>query len=216
VIGDFNKASTGPGDLAVWEVAFDQAAPLQITSPPAYSGGDQDVTVDPQDARQIIFTRYAYVGSQLDEQLQWLDVANDRLVALTSPDQSARQASYAPDGGEIAFVQRGPASQEDLYVARLDISDRRAALVDPREVATGVIANPVWTPDGSTLTYVALTSNGFQLWSVDVQRDAGGAEMFGAPRQITRGPSVDATSRPVFLTLQQVDEIRQWLLPPPP
>jgi hypothetical protein len=215
VVGDFNKPNTGPGDLAVWEVRLDQAAPVQITSPPAYSGGDQDVTVDPQDARQIIFTRYAYVGSHLVEQLEWLDVSNDRLVAVTGPGQSARQASYSPDATEIAFVQRGPGSQEDLYVAGLDTANGHATLVDPRKVATGIIANPVWTPDGSTLAYVALTANGFQLWSVDVQRDAGGAETFGAPRQITRGTSVDATSRPIFLTLQQVDEIRQWLPPPP-
>src|SRR5262249_3005927 len=153
-----------------------------------------DVTVDPQDARQIIFTRYAYVGSQLVERLQWLDVSNDRLVALTGPDHSARQASYSPDAREIAFVQRGSGSQEDLYVASLDTADGHATLVDPRAVATGMIANPVWTPDGSTLAYVALTANGFQLWSVDVQRDAGGAETFGPPRQITRGSSVDATS----------------------
>jgi hypothetical protein len=215
VVGDFNKASTGPGDLAVWEVSLDQAAPIQITSPPAYSGGDQDVTVDPQDARQVIFTRYAYVGSQLVEQLQWLDVANDKLVALTGPDQSARQASYSPDAREVAFVQQGAGSQQNLYVADVDTSDGPTKLVDPRAVATGMIANPVWTPDGAALGYLALTANGFQLWSVDVQRDASGAETFGTPRQLTNGASVDATSRPIFLTLQQVDAVRQWLPPPP-
>jgi hypothetical protein len=215
VVGDFNKASTGPGDLAVWEVGLDQAQPVQITSPPAYSGGDQDVTVNPLDARQIIFTRYAYVGEQLAEQLQWLDVSNDKLVALTSSDQSARQASFSPDAREVAFVQQGSGAQEDLYVAALDTSSGHAQLVDARQVATGMVANPVWTSDGNTLGYVALTANGFQLWSVDVERDASGAETFGTPRQLTSGPSIDATSRPIFVTLQQVDEIRQWLPAPP-
>jgi Tol biopolymer transport system component len=215
VVGDFNKASTGPGDLAVWEVSLDQAAPIQITSPPAYSGGDQDVSVDPQDARKIIFTRYAYSGSQLVEQLQWLDVSTDNLVALTGPEQSARQASYSPDGREIAFVQQSAGSQEDLYVAGLDTTGGHAKLLEPVQVATGMIANPVWTPDGAALAYVALTANGFQLWSVDVLRDASGAETFGTPRQLTSGASIDATSRPIFLTLQQVDDIRQWLPPPP-
>jgi Tol biopolymer transport system component len=169
------------------------------------------VTVDPQNARQIIFTRYAYVGSQLTEQLQWLDVSNDKLVALTGADQSARQANFSPDSREIAFVQRGPGSEEDLYVAGLDTTDGHARLVDPREVATGMIANPVWSPEGSTLAYIALSANGFQLWSVDVRRDAGGGETFGVPRQLTRGTSIDATSRPIYLTQQKVDEIRQWL-----
>ena len=79
-----------------------------------------------------------------------------------------------------------------------DTADRHATLVDPGEVATGMIANPVRTPDGSTLACVALTANGFQLWSVDVQREASGAETFGVQRQITRGTSVDGTSPPMF------------------
>jgi hypothetical protein len=214
VVGDFNKASTGPGDLAVWEVGLDQSQPMQVTRPPDYSGGDQDVTVDPGDPRQIIFTRYAYLGSQLVEQLQWLNVTTDNLVALTPNDQSVRQASYSPDGQEIAFVQHDSGAQQNLYVATLDTSTGQPQLDTPRQVATGVIANPVWTPDGSALAYLASTANGFQLWSVEVDHDASGAETFGTPRQLTSGASLDATSRPVYLTLEQADEIRQWLAAP--
>jgi hypothetical protein len=211
VVGDFNKASTGPGDLAIWEVGLYQSQPVQITQPPAYSGGDQDVAVDPEDARQIIFTRYAYVGAQLVEQLQWLNLSTSSVVPLTENDQSARQASYAPDANEIAFVQHGPGGQENLYVATLDRSTAHVQLENARQVAMGVIANPVWSPDGTTLVYVGLSAGGFQLWSVDVERDASGTESFGSPRQLTQGASVDATSRPIYITRQQADEIRQWL-----
>jgi Tol biopolymer transport system component len=214
VVADLNKANTGPGDLAIWEVGLDTSQPLQLTHPPAYSGGDQDVTINPEDARQIIFTRYEYVGAQLVEQLQWLDVTTSRLVALTQNDQAARQASYSPDATEIAFVQHGSAAHEDLYVATLDTSSGRAQLGTPREVATGTIANPVWTPDGTALAYVALTAHGFQLFSVGVMHNASGEETFGPPKQLTEGPSIDATSRPVFLTLEQADEIRGWFATP--
>jgi Tol biopolymer transport system component len=214
VVGDLNKASTGPGDLAIWEVSLDKSQPLQITRPPAYSGGDQDVTINPEDPRQIVFTRYAYVGAQLVEQLQWLDVTTNRLVALTQDDQAARQAGYSPDGSEIAFVQHDSGIQENLYVATLDVTSGRPQLGNPRAVATGMIANPMWSPDGAALAYVALTPHGFQLFSVAVTHDANGDETFGPPKQLTEGPSIDATSRPVFLTLEQADDIRDWLAAP--
>ncbi len=214
VVGDLNKVTTGPGDLAIWEIGLDTSQPVQITHPPAYSGGDQDVAVNPENPRQIIFTRYAYVGAELVEQLQWLDVTTTRLVPLSQSNQSARQASYSPDATEIAYVQHASGAQEDLYVATLDTANGRAQLVSPRQAAAGVLANPVWTPDGATLAYLGLTPNGFQLFSVDVAHDASGKESFGTPKQLTDGASIDATSRPTYLTLEQADEIRDWLAAP--
>jgi Tol biopolymer transport system component len=212
-VGDFNKSDTGPGDLAVWELDFGQEPPIQITQPPAYSGGDQDVTVNPDNPREIVFTRYAYVGTQLAEQLAWLDVSSDTLVALTSPDRPSRQAAYSPDAQQIAYVQHGGTGEEDLYVADLQVTGDQAELDNARQIVTGTIANPVWSPDGSALTYLAMTGNGFQLWSVALQRDPTGSMVPGEPRQITNGPAVDATSRPVLLTREQAGEVRQWLTP---
>jgi hypothetical protein len=110
VIGDFNKSSTGPGNLAIWELDLQKQSVVQITQPPEYAGGDQDVTVNPVDPRQIIFTRYSYAGTRLAEQLEWMDVTTNSPVALTQADRPARQASYAPDGTMLAFVQAGQAS----------------------------------------------------------------------------------------------------------
>jgi hypothetical protein len=213
VLGDFNKASTGAGDLAVWEVGLAHDTPVQITNPQAYAGGDQDVTVNPLDAGQIIFTRYEYNGAQLVEELEWLNVGNANAVALTQPDQSARQASYAPDGKALAFVQHDSSAQEDLYVAALESSSAQSApqLGDPQLVVSGVVANPMWTPDGSMLAYLAMTGNGFQLFAVDIQRADDGTETFGEPRQITSGAGLDATSRPVWLSADQAEQVRQWL-----
>jgi len=214
VLGDFNKSSTGPGDLAVWELGLGQEPPVQITRPPAYAGGDQDVTADPDDPRQIIFTRYAYVGTQLIEQLEWLDVSSDTLVPLTATDQPSRQASYSPDAKHIAFVRRGPAMEEDLYMADVQVANGRAQLDNARQLVSGVIANPVWSPDGSTLAYLAEVADGFQLWSTAFRRDADGTESPGLPRQITTGSGVDATSRPVYLTGNQAKQVQQWLSSP--
>ncbi|MBV9577125.1 MAG: hypothetical protein JO057_00895 [Chloroflexi bacterium] len=213
VLADFNKSSTGNGDLAIWELGFGAQAPIQITRPPEYAGGDQDIAVDPQDPRHIVFTRYNYAGAQLEEQLQWLDVPTANIVPLTDADHATRQASYSPDAKEIAFVEGGPAVQENLYVADIQVDNGHPQLGDPRQVATGMIANPVWTADGNSLGYLALTDSGFQLFMVDVNRDADGDETYGEPRQLTNGPSLDATSRPVYLTPDQVDAVRQWMAP---
>jgi hypothetical protein len=211
VLGDFNKSTTGVGDLAVWELSFELTPPVQVTSPPSYAGGDQDVSVDPEDPRQIVFTRYAYAGSRLVEQLQWLNVASDRLIPLTPPDQSARQASYSPDGSTLAFVQRTEGGQEDLEVAGVQLSNGEPQLDEPRQVASGVIANPAWCPDAGSLIYVGMAGDQFQVWSVDVRLADDGTVTFGDPRQMTSGPGVDASARPVCMTPELADQVRGWL-----
>jgi Tol biopolymer transport system component len=170
------------------------------------------VTFNPQNPQQIIFTRYAYVGTQLVEQLQWLDVSTETaVVPLTPPEQPARQASYSPDGAEVAYVQHGDGSAEDLYVAQVQVANASAQLNNARRVATGLIAQPLWSSDGGSLYYIALTNEQFQIWSLTVQRDVDGAETFGRPHQVTTGGSVDATSRPVYMTREQADLVRKWL-----
>ncbi|MBV9175338.1 MAG: PD40 domain-containing protein [Chloroflexi bacterium] len=217
VLGDFNKAETGAGDLAVWQLSLEQTRTVQITRPPAYGGGDQDVTVNPANPDQIIFTRYAYTGStaQLAEQLQWLDVMTSTLVPLTELEHPSRQASFSPEGDQVAFIQQGPGSEEALYVADVALSPKRAELDNARQVATGLLANPAWAPDGSSLTYVSGTGDRFQLWTIPVDRGADGTQRFGSARQLTTGPSIDATSRPVFMTQDQADAVRRWLVVQP-
>jgi dipeptidyl aminopeptidase/acylaminoacyl peptidase len=212
VLGDFNKSNTGVGDLAVWELNLQGEIIGQVTRPPAYAGGDQDVTVNPTDPRQLIFTRYSYAGTQLSEQLQWLNVTSGgSAVPLTRDNQASRQASYSPDGTQIAFVQAGPGQEEDLYVARVDVSGNQPELTNVQEVARGVIANPTWTPDGTGLAYVALTGAQFQVWALDIRTDSHGTLTISQPRQMTHGPEVDASSRPLLLTVGQANQLKDWL-----
>jgi Tol biopolymer transport system component len=215
VVGDFNKSSTGPGNLAVWELSLQEHSVAQITRPPEYAGGDQDITLNPEDPRQIIFTRYSYSGTRLAEQLQWMDVSTNTPVALTQADLPSRQASYSPDGSYVAFIQAGQGTAQDLWIARLQVTSGGAQLEDARRVATGVMANPVWSPDGNELAYIALVKDQFQVWSVAVRQTSGGViDSFGQPAQVTAGPGVDPTSRPVYMTREQAARVRDWLTMP--
>jgi hypothetical protein len=212
VLSDENKDSTGVGDLAIWRLDLPSGVAHQITRPAPYTGGDQDVAVDPRQPNTLVFTRYAYAPSgQLVEGLIWLDPAgSDDAIALTAPDHPSRQASFAPDGELLAFVQTdGPASN-DLYVARIETTPQ-PQLVRQQQVATGTIAEPVWRPDGAELAYVALANRRFQIWTRSVVRNADGTLTFGTPRQVTSGDGVDAATRPVWLTSASAADLPSWL-----
>jgi hypothetical protein len=214
MLSDYNPATTGVGDLAVWQLELRQARPRQITRPAEYTGGDQDVAVSPTNPQQLVFTRYGYGndGQQL-EALNWLDTSVGTPVALTPPDQPSRQLAFAPDGQHVAFVQTSAAS-ERLYVAQLDTSGNAPQLTDVAQVDGSVTAQPSWRPDANTLAYIALVNRQFQLWTVSVSVDADGHAHTDAPRQFARTSSVDATSRPVWLTDEQAHDVRDWLAEP--
>ncbi len=151
VISDYDKAGAGPGSMAIWRLNLRDMSYRQITYPQSYTGGDQDTAVNPQKPEQIVFTRYSYLSSgQLAEQLFWQDTSQRGAIALTSTEEHARQAAFSPDGARLAFVQAAGAG-ENLFVGRLDIADGKPQLAEVQQVAEGMIAQPVWSPDGTSL-----------------------------------------------------------------
>jgi hypothetical protein len=210
VLSDENKDSTGAGDLAIWRLDLPSGVPRQITSPPPYTGGDQDIAVNPRQPNTLVFTRYAYAANgQLVEGLTWLGAGSDEPITLTSPDHPSRQASFTPDGGLLAFVQTD-GQANDLYVGRIETAPQ-PQLINPQQVATGTIAEPVWRPDGAELAYVALTDRRFQIWTRPIVRNPNGTVTSGTPRQITNGDGVDPASRPVWLTSATAADLPSWL-----
>lgn len=215
-LSDRDKAATGVGDLAVWQLDATGTSAHQVTHPPEYTGGDQDVTINPLNGQQMIFTRYRYGASgELVEELDWLDRTSGQLVSLTPPDEASRQAAYAPDGSHVAFV-RTVGATETLFVGRLDLSDGTAKLVDVSEVVRGVTAQPTWRPDGGALAYLALTKRRFEVWTIAVEPANGGGERFGSPRALTNDDDVDARSRPVWLPDETIASLERWLQTPTP
>jgi len=210
-LSDHNKESTGVGDLAVWELDLQQGTFTQITHPPAYTGGDQDISVNPKNGREIVFTRYVYGDSgQLTEELAWLDLGTNIAVALTASEHPSRQASFSPDGHQLAFVQT-VGQAENLFVSQIDRSASKPRLVGAQSVATGMIAEPIWRPDGKEIAYIGLVNRHFQLFTVSVDRSTDGKETFGRPQQVTNGSGLDATSRPVWLTSSEARSLPEWL-----
>ncbi len=210
MLADLNKEAAGVGDLAIWQLDLPDGHVRQITHPQPYTGGDQDIAVDPQEPNTLVFTRYRYTDSgDLVEGLARLRVDAQQAVPLTAAEHPARQASVAPDGVTLAFVQTD-GREENLYVGRIATTDA-PRLTDLQQVATGTIAQPAWSPDGTQLAYLALTDRRFQLWVRSLTEGDDGAFVLGPPRQITRGDGLDATARPVWITNSAAAEVRQWL-----
>ena len=210
LLSDHDKSATGPGDLAIWDLDLKDRSFHQVTHPPPYTGGDANVAINPHDAQQIIFTRYTYgENGQLAEQLIWLDLRTKNPVELTPAEHPSRQAAFAPDGAHLAFIQT-TGTEENLFVADFAVANGQAQLANAQGVASGTIAQPTWSPDGGALAYLALTDGQFQLWTISIERGSGGHLATGHPVQVTHGPGLDATSRPIWLTDDQVASIQAW------
>jgi len=119
---------------------------------------------------------------------------------LTPPQDDCAQPALSPDQTEIAMictpvVNGAPSSTEsDLVVASFDAQTGTIGPLD--RVVTGTMAaSPAWSPDGSSLLYLAPeTGNGyFELWYLKGAATAAPSK----PEQITNDLDLDG-SAPVW------------------
>jgi TolB protein len=105
-----------------------------------------------------------------------------------APEQSYDPV-FSPDGRFLAFAQRH-ASGTDVF-AMPAAGGEVVALT-----GSGMARAPAFSPDGTLLAYLALApgESSFDLWVVELLRDANGALAPGAPRRITTGMAIDADS----------------------
>jgi hypothetical protein len=129
-----------------------------------YAGGDAQPVPLPSGA--VLFVRYAYNadGNTIGSQLMLLRQARGVPSLLTAPQDNCSQPALAPGGNKVAMVCTYGKQMTSLEVAAFDGTSLGARQV----VVNGVqAAQPVWSPDGSQLVYVAPVgaSGHFQLWS---------------------------------------------------
>jgi Tol biopolymer transport system component len=106
-----------------------------------------------------------------------LDSAGDPVAIDSFP--SAWGPAYSPDGRWIAYTSNESAKY-GVYVAATDhLGERQKISLDEGE-------EPVWTGDGRSLVY----RWGQAFYSVAVP--TAGSTTFGSPREILRGPYINA------------------------
>jgi Tol biopolymer transport system component len=188
-----------PNDLGVWSYDFATGQSRRLVRPFAYTGGDSDPSYRPGVSDQLVYTTYLYGGVPTAPvaRLTWMSLRTGATVYL-SPDTGRNlEPAISPDGRFVAFIRAG-AGSDDLYVMPLAPTYAREQRPYPSEsavlVQSGIIAQPVWSPDGRSIAFLMLTKGSFDLFIVPVST-AGPIQASGPAQAVTHGSFLDADSR---------------------
>lgn len=158
-------------DPVLWLYQLEGARFRALSRANPLAGGDTDATWSPA-GDALVYTSYLYEYPdgpvpQIAARLTYCDLKRRCDLFLSPPTERNFQPAWSPDGKWVAFV-RATAAGDDLYVmpapAREDLGGRapfptaRATLL-----VSGMVAQPAWSPDGSSLAYLALDRGGVNL-----------------------------------------------------
>ncbi len=165
-----------------------------------YAGGD--TTPLPLSSGSLLFVRYSLKASEIGSELMLVKQAKAAPVALTAPEDDCSQPAISPDGGRVAMICTYGKQMTSLEVAAFDGSSLGARTV----VVSGVqAAQPVWSPDGLKLLYLApvgITGH-FQLWSTSTPGNVPAPVRPTPTRGRTATPTPVASSVPATPALPQ-------------
>jgi hypothetical protein len=133
-------------------------------------------------------------------------------IAITASDFENIEPAFSPDGSAIAYIRRNSNSMHLMVMSAPPDSITRTPN-DPKTEKLALqayqkssllasqlyIEQPVWSPDGKQIAYIAYTGNEFDLWiaNISYNAQAGKYSLQGNPIQVTSG-GIDGESRPVW------------------
>jgi Tol biopolymer transport system component len=188
-----------PNDLGVWSYDLATGQSRRLVQPFGYTGGDSDPSYRPGVQDQLVYTTYLYGGAPPEPvaRLTWMSLTTGATVYL-SPDTGRNfEPALSPDGRFVAFIRAG-AGSDDLYVMPLAPTYAREVRPYPTESAvliqSGIVSQPVWSPDGKAIAFLMLTKGSFDLFIVPVSTTAT-VQASGPAQAVTHGSFLDADSR---------------------
>ena len=175
-------ASSTGSDYDIFVMNAEGGEPTNLTE--SRSGFDDQYPAWSPDGRYIAFqSRSLGSGDLLGpiERGKWqihvVDTTTSIIFDVTGDDDANNvRPTWSPDGRQIAFASDRLASQYDIYVMDLDVSDSGTLVpstLAPTNITNNGIANdndPTWSPDGSEIAFVSNSSGREQIYVLDVSQ----------------------------------------------
>ena len=133
-------------------------------------------------------------------------------IPITPPNVQSLQPAFSPNGDSIAYIRRIDPTHMGLYIMptpdnitddpnNKDVEQKALQPYKQSSLIVGgqFISQPVWSPDGKQIAYLAYNNNTFDIWLANVSADAktGAYKMQRTPIQLTSG-GVDGDVRPFW------------------
>ncbi len=134
-------------------------------------------------------------------------------IAITAPSADISEPAFSPNGNAIAYIKTGntsmslnvmPVPPDTITQTPNNSATEKMALQAFEKQSSHLltqlyIEQPVWSPSGKQLAYIAYTGGTFDLWVANISYNAktGVYSIQGTPAQITSG-GVDGEVRPVW------------------
>jgi Tol biopolymer transport system component len=196
VIFGYDGPKTGTSlevHLAVWSGPITgKLESRQWTDPTLYTGGD--VSPLPMPGGGVLYAAYAVnAKSQIVARIATVARPGASPAYLTGAADDCDEPALSPDGSRLAVI-----CTADSQSARLEVIPLVNGVPGTPRVmlASCLCASPAWSPDGSSLLYLAPddVTGHFQLWWINNAASSTAA----APKLVTSHLDFDATSAPAW------------------
>ena len=170
-------ASNRGGAMNLWRIAVDQSSGRADGAPEPVTNGVQAAAEMPSislDGRRLVFRSQTQAVNPVAIPFDPVTRRAGTPVVLDNSNSLMVPTGVSPDGRSLVFSNHS-SQQEDLFVARTDLSGMRRLTDDvPRD------RGAVWTPDGRAVVFYSNRGAGWEVWRINAD-GSGLQKAFGVP-----------------------------------